>query len=232
MNSKPKEQPIIISHPEMIRAILDGRKTQDRRPFKSQLPEGYKFVEMTTNLGYQASVGFLWAGFDYEDNNDPIYYKCPYGRPGDILWVKEKHKLRATEDGWQVMYPDGKIVLTDCDVDPWTDETWMEDFEVQKWRSPIYMPKWASRIKLEITDVRVERVQDIPIKDILTEGVGHIVDEIQFDTEYKTWLQNEFKKLWNSIYTKKGFDWETNCWVWVIEFRRTDPWFRKLAEIC
>jgi len=214
MNSKPKEQPIVISHPEIVRAMLDGKKTQDRRPFKSQPPEGYKFVEITTNLGYQASVGFLWAGFDYKGNNDPIYYKCPYGRPGDILWVKEKHKLRATEDGWQVMYPDGEIVLTDCDVDAWTDEIWMEDFEVQKWRSPIYMPKWASRIKLEITDVKVERVQDISEKDAKAEGCG------------LPRLGNKpliiFQELWDSLWAKKGFGWNVNPWVQVVEFRKME----------
>jgi len=196
-----KERPIIFPSTEMVRAILEGRKTQTRRPIKPQ-PEGNRKITQLHEKDY-------WSFSPTEDWQTGIDIRCPYGQPGDILWVKETWAPAAWDENGKITHIDYKADIPINAVD------------TNGWRSPVFMPRWASRIKLKITDVRVERVQDISIKDILAEGIGHIVDEIQFDTEYKTWLRNEFQKLWDSTYAKKGFEWDTNCWVWVIKFKRT-----------
>ena len=224
MNNKPKERPIIIPSSEMIRAILEDRKTQHRWPIKLQpiIPFGTKAKTHDLENG---KYGF------FDENRD---YACPYGRPGDRLWVKETWAIDATfglltdtskdfgEFYYELIY---KADNTSREIEfkgSVDQNPYLKYYDIQRdgWNSPIYMPKWASRIRLEITNIKVERIQDISIKDILAEGIEHIVNEIQFDTEYKTWLRNEFKKLWDSTYITKGFGWNTNCWVWVIEFRR------------
>ncbi len=189
-----KERPITFNE-EMIKAILEEKKTQTRRPIKPQP----------------------------EHKQKSIY--CPYGKIGDKLWVKEKHKLQATEDGWLVMYSDGKILLSPCDVDPWTDEIWFEDMENQNWRSPIFMPRWASRIILKITNIRVEKLQNITEKDFYAEGGFFKEKKPGFSAWHiagysSSTNKNAFKELWNSIYAKKGFGWNSNPWVWVIEFKK------------
>lgn len=121
--------------------------------------------------------------------------KCPYGQSGDRLWVRET---------WQYN-PFGGIVyragsgIVDCDG--------------KGWRSPIYMPKSVSRITLEILNIRVERVQDIIQDDIYAEGCPLSYD---LTTAHGKW----FKTLWDSIYSKKGFGWDINPWVWMIGFKK------------
>jgi len=218
----PKERPIIF-RAEMIRAILGGRKTQTRRPIKPQ-PPNIKGQQVWPNKdgGWSYWInGSIWQDI-----------KCPYGR-GDRLWAKETFTL--TQYNKPVYQSDG------CDKEGYR---WMlpgdPNHEIL-WKSPIYMPRWASRITLEITDIRVERVQDITEKDAITEGAFEINDNLKQDAARAALAANKtivgpidyFRELWDSIYTKMKHQesdmgrfsvdstrylWDQNPWVWVICF--------------
>jgi hypothetical protein len=123
---------------------------------------------------------------------------CPYGRNGDRLWVRETFGMLDCHHGQTVYRADGKDRFTDI-----------------LWRPSIFMPRWASRITLEITCVRVQPLQDISEFDCIAEGVSPCGHD-GFCTDQHTC---SYKKLWNSINAKRGFAWEKNPWVWVIEFR-------------
>lgn len=172
-----KERPIIFST-EMVRAILDGRKTQTRRPHA-------KAFSINHPLGKA---------------------NCPY-HPGTKLWVKETFQYAADMG---LCHKDDDYIIYRADTG---GEEWKENLEGWRWRSPGCMPKIASRITLEITATRVERIQQITSADIKAEGVSLTLD-------YGPIYQHEFAQLWNSMYAKKGFGWEVNPWVWVISFRR------------
>ena len=137
--------------------------------------------------------------------------KCFYGEPGDRLWVREAHAiLKGTPQQFSsicetVYYREDKsykVFSASGKAQPTQGEN-------VKWRPSIHMPRWASRITLEITDVRVERVQDIAVMDCRAEGVQAVPHG------YKP----EFMALWNSINEKRGYGWDANPWVWVVEFR-------------
>jgi hypothetical protein len=188
---EPKDRPILFRG-EMIRAILDGRKTQTRRVIKPQ-PEMH--LEPDT-------VKAAWlSGF--------IDVKCPYGRPGDRLWVRETWHNQAPET----------LVRYKASGD--------DLHELKKWKPSIHMPRWASRITLEVKSVRVERVQDISEADARAEGIVGGMSE----SGSSGWGNNEgmpevykakwgFKALWNTMRADTEFSWERNPWVWVIEFNR------------
>lgn len=193
-----KERPIIFSAP-MVQALLAGRKTMTRRVVKC--------------LG-GTRRGDRWAGpanpacgrLIYRDGgawaDDPHYVapiaKSPYGVPGDRLWVRES---------WQA--PALKKVYYRA-----TDEVPSEI--ACKWGSPIHMPRWASRITLEITEVHVERVQEIKLPDVAAEGISPDCED-GWDTTHG------FRDLWDKLNAPRGFDWESNPWVWVVGFKRIDP---------
>jgi len=208
-----KERPIIFSS-EMIRAILDNKKTQTRRPIKPQ-PDPFAIYAIL-NEDPLSKKPHLWIS-GYGDGNiwenpefDP-WFSCPYAQ-GDILWVKETCAISRVGDvdGAPLCEP---IVLYKADGYP---DGWESGY-IQ--RSPIFMPKWASRIKLEITDIRVERIQDVSGQDVLCEGIN---SHVHPTTDYFKYAQHEaFARVWNSLWAKKGFGWNRNPWVWVIEFRRT-----------
>jgi len=176
-----KEYPILFNGP-MVRAILDGRKTQTRRVIKNPSQLQGKMLE-----GEEGE----W---------------CPYGGPGDRLWVRERLQ------NWhgQAMYY--RYNWADCTlVNPQLDWRWKRNTI-----SSMFMPKVAVRIWLEITGVRVERVQEISEEDALAEGV-----ETNRGNGGK--CRRDFAMLWDSINAKRGFDWDVNPWVWVVEFRRIKP---------
>jgi hypothetical protein len=194
----------------MVRAILDGTKTMTRRVIKPQpdlsiLKESYRDLEFEFRrmpvLGpthVPSEWGFC-AKYD-KPNCVPIYgYKCPYGTIGDRLWVRE------TWNGTQ----------GECIAYRATDPT----MDGEPWRPSIYMPRWASRITLEITDIRVERLQDISEEDARAEGVGVHGGCNADETEYGVNARGPFSRLWDSINAKRH-PWASNPWVWVIEFGR------------
>lgn len=199
-----KERPIIFNSDE-VRAILDGRKTIMRRVIK---PQPYEIAYRDV-YGNDESACF-WRGEEHEDWPRPK--DCPYGVPGDRLWVKETWRL-----------PYGA-------PNRWVDYKADDARDGFKWCSPVRMPRWASRIMLEIVSIRVERLQDISEEDALAEGIrriSHGMDGEYFhfsrtEADPKNWCfpDDAFRELWDSINAKRSYRWDTNPWVWVIWFKR------------
>lgn len=215
-----KERPILFSAP-MVRALLDGSKTQTRRVVK-----------------------FSRTDFDTFINKVP--YKsacCPYGRPGDRLWVRETWRIGSWDDGCGVWidYCDGpdKTRRECSDVDMFyrlleqigddlrrqgieptngTMYEWEPGQSPLRWRPSIHMPRWASRITLEITDVRVQRLQDITPADCVAEGYPSPPGTRYAQEEIAA--LDWYRALWESINGPSS--WDANPWVWVIEFRRLE----------
>ncbi|WP_448649271.1 hypothetical protein [Pseudomonas corrugata] len=216
--SNVKERPILFSAP-MVRAILEGRKTVTRRAIKVQ-PH------------IDASGNFCVGRYNYGQDGDgkPVtkhFVKdcCPYGKPGDRLWVRETFmdllgtgvEHRPTIDSPVQRY------CYSADVRPgsFADET-RKDYGL-RWKPSIHMPRAASRILLEITDVRVERLQDISDEQAKAEGVqrGPLREWCGSD-EGGAWHKYPvpaFRNLWQST----GGDWDANPCVWVVEFERIQP---------
>lgn len=135
---------------------------------------------------------------------------CPYGHPGDRLWVRERWATDMSFDDLppRMLPPRGMPIYYHATAQ-------CMDY---KWRPSIHMPRWASRITLEITDVHVERVQDIHEEDAIAEGI---------DPRKLSYLSGEravtkFYVLWNSIYAADGLGWDVNPWVWVVTFKRME----------
>lgn len=196
-----KERPILFSGP-MVRAILAGKKTQTRRAFSAQV----RLKRFTPDIQYAVENGEVEAA----------NYTCPYGRPGDRLWVKET---------WATTEQAGDHAADAHAVYRATDPDW-ETMDGWKWKPSIFMPRWASRITLEIVSVRVERLQEISDSDAMAEGVTIGLDaEIaaRIAGEPETAARMEFWHLWESINGKTdGKRWADNPRVWVIEFRRIE----------
>jgi len=194
-----KERPIIFSG-EMVRAILDGRKTQTRRVMKPQPTLDGRFWKFG-GAGWSDGVNRVTPMYGHS-----LYYACPYGVPGDRLWVRERW---VTERQFDHLKP--RDIPSSARL---TERIKYTGF-VSNWdmvRSPIHMPRWASRITLEVVSVRVERVQDISPKDCESEGVGKDLNDIGW--------RYAFGSTWNAINEKRGYGWDANPWVWVIEFKR------------
>jgi len=190
-----KEYPIIFNT-EMVQAILDGSKTQTRRVMKPQ-PK-----HLPVSWGCVGGKGFGF--FDAEWN--PV--KCPYGQVGDSrLWVRETWYC-ATDKKTLLGYKADGDYPHDC---------------FYMIRPSIHMPRKYSRITLEITDIRVERVQDITEDDADAEGVP-ILEPDDFPVAGATYgiSRQRFVHLWDSINAKRGYGWYVNPWVWVIEFKEIE----------
>jgi hypothetical protein len=230
-----KERPILFSGP-MVRAILDGRKTQTRRAVKPQPDNGYHIG----GCHYLKTGWALWRG-DTPNNHDGctcISVKNPYGWPGDLLWVRETFKY------WEDPYngQDYVVYKAGGDKQPFPNEPDIPYLNRNsfngKWKPSIHMPKWAARIWLEVTGVKVERLQDITNKDARAEGsfldrcgcsIMQLGSRDVFDVAFnQTWCHRHgerFDLLWDSINGKKeGRSWDDNPWVWVVEFKRVDRW--------
>jgi len=189
-----KERPILFNT-EMVKAVLDGRKTQTRRVIKPRPHGEYGH--------YDPSIGYRFKGGPN--------IKCPYGETGDQLWVRESFSFHEKEDGEDVVkYVDGTT--------KGGFEKSCYDYMVGRFgklRPSIHMPKWASRITLEITNIRVERVQEInESTEVDAEGTPN------YNGVPSGASITDFKLLWDSINKSRGYGWEVNPWVWVIEFKR------------
>lgn len=197
------EKPILFSSP-MVRAILEGRKTQTRR-----------IVTPIEQVGGMDT----YKGFALGSGDRPGIY-CPYGAPGGSLWVRETW-LKLDLDHWSDLTLPCDVIVhgrlnsvayradTDADGDRIRQEYGY------KWRPSIFMPRWASRITLEIKAVRVERLQEISEADAQAEGVKPIWNPHGGGTINPHW--HGFRELWNSINGKRA-SWESNPWVWAVEF--------------
>ncbi len=224
-----KERPILFSAP-MVRAILEGRKTQTRRILKDT---GLYAIE--PHHGAETAARERAA----------LATQCPYGQPGDRLWVRETWRYTAgsleesraiTEDmtsgvavDWRATYTDNCMKILGFSRE---EAEMADDFET--WRPSIHMPRWASRILLEITGVRVERLQDISDNDIEVEGTAQWIKNggnvyaprPGFDGKYPDETGKVFVKpnrlafcsLWESI--NGTGSWDANPWVWVMEFKQ------------
>jgi hypothetical protein len=216
-----KERPILFSAP-MVRAIIDGRKTQTRRVVKPQ-PDEYAAMQ-----GDQCML----VHDSSPDMHNSELIACPYGQPGDQLWVRETFCPIYPQDP---NYNGGNPIEYDYAATYKHGDRLGDSIGIKKkWTPSIYMPRAASRIELEITGVRVERLQDISEEDAIAEGVfkkvkdgyglGDIVETI--DGGEAIYLSRgqarfEYRHLWESI--NGPGSWDANPWVWVIEFRRIKP---------
>ena len=215
------EKPILFNT-EMVRAILEGRKTQTRRIMKRQPPEGEK-------VEYNEYYNMLLI------HNIPARHG-PF-EVGDVLWVRETWKS-ATGDpagGGYALF-DTYVYKADGNAkeDYPVDELMVED----RWHPSIHMPRKAARLFLRVTSVRAERLQNMSDKDAQEEGIGRLfLDAIAFGDkdygcmeyiDYKGWLgmeKEQFAHLWDSTIKKSDlplYGWGANPWVWVIEFERID----------
>lgn len=244
-----KERPILFSGP-MVRAILDGRKTMTRRVI-TQFPVS----------------GYRWGGWVCEPQKDrgkativpesnskycatgQIKARCPYGQPGDRLWVRETWRIGAwcMDDGqiavdykaspeitrtpWLSIPDDddgekfNRYWVQTCDelakkdVTPDSDGNyhWEPGKAPLNWRPSIYMPREDARIILEVVSVRVERVQDISSRDAWNEGA---TCSCTSPVPQCAGNIDAFRNIWDSINAKRGYGWDANPWVWVVEFRQ------------
>ncbi|AJB32688.1 morphogenetic protein [Klebsiella pneumoniae] len=211
----------MIFNAEMVRAILDGRKTQTRRPVK--------FPVHDKNLGCELAgnelAGELSAG---------NYLNSAFGKPGDRIWVRETfqgplfdYDLMDSYSKDPTPFEKPEFCVYKADGVP-APEFYDADDELHCcWRPSIHMPRWASRILLEITDVRVERLNAISEEDATAEGVppaGSLLPDYPgtFLTpkgDFAT-AKVAFQRLWESIYGEES--WKANGWVWVISFKRIE----------
>ena len=204
----------MIFNGEMVRAILGGRKTQTRRIVKPQ-------PELTKNSGFSWNGALYGAGSDdRETNRNFAHIKCPHGKPGDRIWVRETW----AEAGAGA--PDLKLYRANYPAHVPTHYENVPPAEDVRWTPSIHMPRWASRILLEITDVRVERLNDISEEDARAEGIidGGCLNcgepEPCGCANPEPDATDAFAYLWQSIYGQEN--WNANPWVWVIEFKRIE----------
>lgn len=198
-----REKPILFSAP-MVRAILDGRKTMTRRVVKPQ-PEYFK---QYPHWRWKPSSKFGPFAIDHGDNPS-IFGKYI---PGDVLWVRETwHPSARLGTEYEIEYRADEARRT---VDAgWEGPTPQIDAAIGKgWRPSIFMPRWASRITLEITEVRVERLQEITEADARSEGA----DIIGPDGDHWDCYRDAFTYLWGKINGEGS--WESNPWVWALSF--------------
>lgn len=227
-----KERPILFSAP-MVRSIMDGKKSQTRRAIRFQPPsDEFKLSRLmdTTDSDKRKHIGKLhWVKIDGVNIADETidYFNCPHGIPGDRLWVKETTIIAPAHwnDGSDSNCVDKegcKRIVQYIATEPNTDGA--DDYKLKKTPS-IFMPRWASRILLEITNVRVERLNDISEEDAISEGCfkfpfrdDHAYTFYENDKSGHATHTGAYRKLWESINGKGS--WDINPWVWCINFKR------------
>lgn len=221
----------MIFNGEMVRAILDGRKKQTRRIMKVQPSDGFH----PTHNGYNLDLNAHWYTPGVVDKNGYLQpakkdvfgvadenegYTCPFGAVGDRIWVREafqgplvSEELLEEYRAYPEKFENPEYCEYAADGGPRPEYCDLDDNLRHGWRPSIHMPRWASRITLEITGVRVERLRDLSEDDAKSEGITPSSGGVLPGWEYRI----NFRDLWMSIY---GADnWEANPWVWVIEFK-------------
>lgn len=230
-----KERPILFRG-ELVRKILAGKKSQTRRPVKPQ-PRERGFISTgwcrcdDCGNDYKRAPKRCKCGCTLFKSNSKIisWEDCPFGAPGDRLWVKEGWRWYSRDRGCGV--EGGLEYRADCGhraviiQDRIARDRFLSDVAKglgNKWRHPNHMPRYASRLTLEITDVRVERLCSISEEDAQAEGYeawdrdcdsGHTIGQSAAEL---------FQESWDAIYAAKGYGWKDNPWCWVISFRKVD----------
>lgn len=224
----------IIMSGESVRGILANRKTQTRRVCRPQ-PDDYPskhpgaYIDAycgepkTTTNPRGMSDTWCWWLLDWRQG--PDWARCPYGAPGTRLWVREafaysvrdpdcSHNDDYSEDTHDIVY------RADYDGGDWdhyepnADGTMARSKVPPPWRSPLHMPRWASRLTLEVVNVRAERVNEISEADARGEGVETASDAPTYREAYMF--------AWDSLNAKRGYPWSANPWVWVVSFKRVE----------
>ncbi|HHQ6593911.1 TPA: hypothetical protein ACSTLU_000115 [Serratia fonticola] len=232
-----KERPIIFNA-EMVRAILDGRKTQTRRVMRVQPESPELGLSRITEAKNSSDTGkYFWSLSDALGSRPRSkLFPCPFGQVGDRLWVRETCQAKELESGLDVIcYPaDGaeiQVKAHPLDAGNWIDLYRYRSKEGIKVPS-IHMPRHACRLVLEITDVRVERLNSISEEDALAEGIrrtdnnfgngpaycDYMLANLNDVAEWYNRPSDSFISLWQSIYGAES--WQHSPWVWVIEFKR------------
>lgn len=239
------DRPILFSTP-MVQAILEGRKTMTRRVIKPQPPEwierfGYT---MFTPEGHISGRGF-WKGVPGDEGPGEKFFKIPYGKPGDILWVRETWRIGAWDENTGSIAVDYKvgnyarkewIRIKDSErfEKYWIESTddagnaglkldkigeyhWKPGEAPTRWRPSIFMPREAARIFLKVKNIRVERLQDITEEDAKAEGLYNGYHTTETSTPAGT-AKQAFMWIWQKINGDES--WLSNPWVWVVEFER------------
>lgn len=214
------DKPILFSGP-MVRAILEGRKTMTRRIMKPQPVDG-TWKHPRIKMGY----------FKCESGDRPSVFGAYV--PGDTLWVRETWSYATGPNRDEPDDPEHhKIIYRE----QWVREN--PDINLDGcWKPSIFMPRFAARISLRVTDVRVERLQDITEEDAIAEGVEpHLDGWYPYGRAIAFWkgaqadvpaqccitARDSFEGLWDSLNAKRGFPWASNPWVWVVSFERVQP---------
>lgn len=214
-----KSRPILFSGP-MVRAILDGCKTQTRRVCGDRI----QYIDGPGGPPYTQKLGsHIFEG-------GPCAWHCPYGKPGDRLWVRETWRPVGPwefEGGTIVFQCDGARVNVTNAKEQTPPVFVRSSDQKDKWRPSIHLPRWASRITLEVTGVRVQRLNETSEADAIAEGLHRDPKNPNLWTwgDYPSGSTNPvyaYELLWNQINESRGFGWSVNPWVWVIEFRRIE----------
>lgn len=223
-------RPIIFSG-DMVRAVLSGAKTQTRRVMK---PQPFRTSTYAPGFGQR----WVYRGHISEDYKGipamfgPFLPLCPYGVPGDRLWVRENiEAYEETDIGYHVIRyaVDGRV------VGEYTEEQegWAWGYrgskpvcghnytQNTKHIPSIHMPKWATRIWLAVVSVRVQRVQDMTTADVWAEGISVGGEDVKHigSQQHVTCRMSKFAELWDSINAKRGYPWSANPWTWCVEFK-------------
>ena len=235
------DRPIIFSAP-MVRALLDGRKTQTRRVLGNSGPGRGRSNIFSAQIGWSDSYVLDPGNANWRERDTPY-------APGDRLWVREAWQTGTSDDGPQISY---RATPDYFEIDAWDGEDfgvgpsfnegrcpgatfshWLPDVLADDgpWRSPIHMPRWASRLTLTITDVRVQRLQEISAEDVTAEGIeplksgrGYYDPTVSHDQsrsivrfgQYYSLATHAFSALWDSIHGPDA--WDANPWVAAISF--------------
>lgn len=244
--SRMKERFVLLNS-VMVQAVLEGIKTVTRRPLNPQ-PELIIDAEKHSTYKYR---GGLYALDMYPENSN-ILNKCPFGKIGDRLWVRETwapvnlngeiaiayradEKVIRLEEIRSFLDEDGFVNYGDPRLENYEFSAWADDLfsgVEGNWKPSIHMPRWASRIVLEITNIKIERVNKITETEAMAEGITFTdYGKNKFNIQHPGWLwkpsnsheeclytaKNAFANLW--IHTYGAEAWDSNIWVWVIEFK-------------
>jgi len=217
-----KARPILFSGP-MVRALLDGRKTQTRRIVKPQPPAAAKDAGV---IASGSDSNGIWWWLDSTDLMEagPVgdEFRCPYGVPGDLLWVRETHAQFAVGEGRDRPVPQCAAYRSTCAADGTFDYVngrgEVMNLKITKWTSAIHMPRWASRLTLRLHDVRVQRLREISEADSRAEGARclDIVSGRETMDERIGSYASHYRHIWEEINGQGS--WNANPWVWALTF--------------